>query len=1092
MKKNAVKLLAMLMLCAVALVALASCGIVTSGEYRFGVATVDTGSAQVAAAVILDASDRIALVRIDEIENGNTESKKDLGDKYGMVAYGGAKAEWYEQIAHLERTLVGKKLDEIAGVTKDDADVSAGCTIKVNHYVTAVAKAAENAKAAETFKSTVDHLAISLAFTAGNAGEAGEYVVAVTGSAFSRGYTVAQISTFCGAIPTECRFGLATVTTTTGKVAAAVVVDENNRIVLVSIDEVDTKDGVTDSKKVQGDAYGMLAAWGSQLAEWDDQIAHLEKKLVGKNAEQVAGVKSSDADIAAGCTVGIDNYKAAVIKAMENAKTSESFYSLTANLKIELTFDTVKNGDKYEISVSSKASANGTKLAEKAIEHSDAAEYRFGFGAVPTSKGLVAAGVVIDSNNKIVLVYIDEVDTTHGTDSKKTQGDAYGMLGAQHGSTLAEWDDQIAYLEAYLIGKSSEEVAGLEDKGDADISAGCTVAVSDYRQAVIDAIANAKGDTAITKVITDLTLNVTITVTSTAGTYECSAVAKLSENGAVILEKDMDDLGTTPDNPGDPETPENPDTPEGPDTPENPDTPDTPAIPQALRFGFATVTTSKGIVAATVLIDADGKVVAVLIDEVDTSKGVTDSKKVQGASYGMLSAWGSQLAEWNDQIAYLEAYMIGKSATEISGLADDDDVDLVGGCTIAIGTYKQAVINAINNAKNSTATTKIAKNLALSLDFNVTGTTGAYEYDVAARLFESGTKIAEKSTDDRQTQALRFGFATVTTAKGMVAATVLVDADGKVVAVLIDEVDTSGGKTDSKKVQGDAYGMLSGYGSQLAEWDDQIAHLEVYLIGKTSAELTGLDTSDADLTAGCTVYIGNYVQAVIDAIADAQNNKFTAVASTVTLTLEFDVSAFADGYNYEACAEVFEYGVKTAEKKLDTPEELKLGIGKVETTGKGMVAATVVIDARGRIVAVLIDEMDISGGKTDSKKTQGDAYGMLSGYGSQLAEWDDQIAHLEVYLIGKTSAELTGLDTSDADLTAGCTVYIGNYVQAVINAISDAGSKTAFTADKSDIDLALSLTAVANGSSYDITANATEVTGGSASASCTYTPASNS
>ena len=111
MKKNTTKLFAMLLLFALVVTALSSCGIVFSAEYRFGLAIIENESSKIAAAVIIDSHDRIALVRIDEIQNGNNTSKKDLGDKYNMKSASKIGSEWYEQIAYLERELVGKKID---------------------------------------------------------------------------------------------------------------------------------------------------------------------------------------------------------------------------------------------------------------------------------------------------------------------------------------------------------------------------------------------------------------------------------------------------------------------------------------------------------------------------------------------------------------------------------------------------------------------------------------------------------------------------------------------------------------------------------------------------------------------------------------------------------------------------------------------------------------------------------------------------------------------------------------------------------------------------------------------------------------------
>lgn len=72
-------------------------------------------------------------------------SKKDQGTSYGMVAYGGAAKEWYEQAAAFDAACVGKTAEEISGlVAQDGKGVSelqaAGCTIYVTGFVKAASK----------------------------------------------------------------------------------------------------------------------------------------------------------------------------------------------------------------------------------------------------------------------------------------------------------------------------------------------------------------------------------------------------------------------------------------------------------------------------------------------------------------------------------------------------------------------------------------------------------------------------------------------------------------------------------------------------------------------------------------------------------------------------------------------------------------------------------------------------------------------------------------------------------------------------------------------------------------------------------------
>lgn len=73
------------------------------------------------------------------------QSKRELGDNYGMVAYGNAAKEWYAQADAFDANCEGKTAAEIAGLMGNDgkgveAVQTAGCTIYVNGLVKAAAK----------------------------------------------------------------------------------------------------------------------------------------------------------------------------------------------------------------------------------------------------------------------------------------------------------------------------------------------------------------------------------------------------------------------------------------------------------------------------------------------------------------------------------------------------------------------------------------------------------------------------------------------------------------------------------------------------------------------------------------------------------------------------------------------------------------------------------------------------------------------------------------------------------------------------------------------------------------------------------------
>ena len=76
-------------------------------------------------------------------------TKNELGENYGMVAYGGAIAEWDAQAAAFASYITGKTAADVAGIAVNektaptDADLTASVTIKIGGFQTLVAKAAQ-------------------------------------------------------------------------------------------------------------------------------------------------------------------------------------------------------------------------------------------------------------------------------------------------------------------------------------------------------------------------------------------------------------------------------------------------------------------------------------------------------------------------------------------------------------------------------------------------------------------------------------------------------------------------------------------------------------------------------------------------------------------------------------------------------------------------------------------------------------------------------------------------------------------------------------------------------------------------------------
>ena len=76
------------------------------------------------------------------------QTKNALGENYGMVAWGGAIAEWNEQAASFARYITGKTAADVAGIaitetTKpaDGTDLASSVTISIGGFQALIAKA---------------------------------------------------------------------------------------------------------------------------------------------------------------------------------------------------------------------------------------------------------------------------------------------------------------------------------------------------------------------------------------------------------------------------------------------------------------------------------------------------------------------------------------------------------------------------------------------------------------------------------------------------------------------------------------------------------------------------------------------------------------------------------------------------------------------------------------------------------------------------------------------------------------------------------------------------------------------------------------
>ncbi|MBQ1196475.1 MAG: hypothetical protein IIX44_09555 [Clostridia bacterium] len=291
-------------------------------------------------------------------------------------------------------------------------------------------------------------------------------------------------------------------------------------------------------------------------------------------------------------------------------------------------------------------------------------------------------------------------------------------------------------------------------------------------------------------------------------------------------------------------------------------------------------------------------------------------------------------------------------------------------------------------------------------------------------------------------------------------ATVVTDAEGKIVLCRIDvaqnkmaiadgAVDTA--KTFETKMElGSRYGMEGKVDNDnngvMLEWDAQAKAFESFVVGKTGAEVAALQTQEAGghqiavdqalLEAGCSMQITDFMAAVAKACADEQGMAFKAVPGSFTLGVAAKTAAAdskaataeADGlvamYSDIACAVVAD--------------------GKVIATLNDAIQPKIDITVAGVPTA-----QEFKGTKRELKEGYNmAAYGQPNIEGGTVKEWYIQSAAFSNYVLGKTAAEIAGMQTKEVNahqisveqalLDAGCTMQITGICAVVAQAAQNA------------------------------------------------------
>ena len=411
--------------------------------------------------------------------------------------------------------------------------------------------------------------------------------------------------------------------------------------------------------------------------------------------------------------------------------------------------------------------------------------------------------------------------------------------------------------------------------------------------------------------------------------------------------------------------------------------------------------------------NASGAITTDLTGEIRSKMELDDEYAMRGAS--------SISAEWDEQVRALEEYCIGKTPDEVAGIAVDEsgvatDADLVAGITMPLANFIDGVVAACNNARVN----------------------GAKEGDT---LYLQQSSSYSSSCADATADA--DGLAQVDVTAGAFT----LSADGTITDVDLDcvqtkinfnasgELTTEDGTTWTTKTDLEyEYNMVpaSPIGK---EWFEQTAFFEDYCRGKTVAEVAGIsidaETShptEADLITGCTMN----VNAFIDVLNKSQS---TLEVPEGELALGFYMTAaYASGHSGSSSASADGNGL--AQANVDIYAVTINSEGVIVDCKIDAIQCKTEFDAAGALVTEI-------GAQNLSKMELGDDYAMRAASGIG-AEWFEQVEALEQYCIGKTPAEVQGIalddagKATDADLIAGITMPLGDFISGVVAACNNA------------------------------------------------------
>ncbi len=268
--------------------------------------------------------------------------------------------------------------------------------------------------------------------------------------------------------------------------AVAVICDKDGKIVDCKVDAlaagmaiengVAAKGGTYLTKNELGADYGMASVspigkeWNEQAEFFADYVKGMQKDSA-KIALNKLG-KAEDADLLAGCTIGLTDIEKALGLAL-NDKGAVSFTS-EEEAKASLGFAIDDSA-----SVDASAEKDGT------------ASFATSICAVAKSDKAVLASIADTADIAIAFSADGKITSADFGGTKRELGDGYGMKAAS--GIGKEWDEQAAFFCEFVNGKSFEDIKNIATTAvgkpeDSDLLSGCTMGITGIKAALIKAI----------------------------------------------------------------------------------------------------------------------------------------------------------------------------------------------------------------------------------------------------------------------------------------------------------------------------------------------------------------------------------------------------------------------------------------------------------------------------------------------------------------------------------------------------------------------------------------------------------------------------